>query len=171
MIYPDYYCDKVTDITLELLRENGIKGVILDVDNTLIDFDENLLDGVKSWANRLKEKGVKLIILSNSNKVEKVKTVAKALEIEYFYFATKPLKRGFKKAQKQLQLENAEIAVVGDQIFTDIIGANRSKMFSILVNPISQKDMWMTKVKRPLEEKIIQAYVKKQKKKEDEKNV
>ena len=48
MIYPDYYCDKVTDITLELLRENGIKGVILDVDNTLIDFDENLLDGVKS---------------------------------------------------------------------------------------------------------------------------
>ena len=171
MIYPDYYCDKVTDITLELLRENGIKGVILDVDNTLIDFDENLLEGVKSWANHFKENGVKLIILSNSNKVEKVKTVAKALEIEYFYFATKPLKRGFKKAQKQLQLQNAEIAVVGDQIFTDIIGANRSKMFSILVNPISQKDMWMTKIKRPLEEKIIQAYVKKQKKKEDEKNV
>lgn len=97
--------------------------------------------------------------------------VANLLEIDYFYFATKPLKRGFKKAQKQLQLEPSEIAVVGDQIFTDVIGANRSKMFSILVNPISQKDMWMTKIKRPIEEKIIQTYVKKQKKKEDEKNV
>ncbi len=171
IFYPDYYCDKVTDITLELLERNNIKGLILDVDNTLIDYDKNLLKGAEEWVKRLKQKGLKFIILSNSNQEEKVKNVASILEIPYFYFATKPLKRGFKKAQKELQLEKNEIAVIGDQIFTDIIGANRSKMFSILVNPVAKKDLFMTKIKRPLEEMIVKSYVKKQKKKEDEKNV
>ena len=156
IFYPDYYCDKVTDITLELLERNNIKGLILDVDNTMIDYDKNLLKGADEWVKCLEEK---------------VKNVANILEIPYFYFATKPLKRGFKKAQKELQLEKNEIAVVGDQIFTDIIGANRSKMFSILVNPVAKKDLLMTKIKRPLEEMIVKSYVKKQKKKEDEKNV
>lgn len=171
IFYPDYYCDKVTDITLELLERNNIKGLILDVDNTLIDYDKNLLKGADEWVKRLKEKGLKFMILSNSNQEEKVKNVANVLGIPYFYFATKPLKRGFKKAQKELQLEKNEIAVIGDQIFTDIIGANRSKMFSILVNPVAKKDLFMTKIKRPLEEMIVKSYVKKQKKKEDEKNV
>ncbi len=171
IFYPDYYCDKVTDITVELLERNNIKGLILDVDNTLIDYDKNLLKGADEWVKRLKEKGLKFMILSNSNQEEKVKNVANVLGIPYFYFATKPLKRGFKKAQKELQLEKNEIAVIGDQIFTDIIGANRSKMFSILVNPVAKKDLFMTKIKRPLEEMIVKSYVKKQKKKEDEKNV
>ena len=171
IFYPDYYCDKVTDITLELLERNNIKGLILDVDNTLIDYDKNLLKGADEWVKCLKQNGLKFMILSNSNQEEKVKNLANILEIPYFYFATKPLKRGFKKAQKELQLEKNEIAVVGDQIFTDIIGANRSKMFSILVNPVAKKDLLMTKIKRPLEEMIVKSYVKKQKKKEDEKNV
>ena len=167
IIYPDYYCNKVTDISIELLQQNNIKGIILDVDNTLIDFDKNMLDGVLEWVESLKQNNFKCIILSNSNKLEKVKNVAKELDIPYIYFAKKPLKIGFRKAQKKLEIENENIAVVGDQIFTDILGANRSKMFSILVNPISQKDIWMTKIKRPLEEKIIKEYVKKQKRKED----
>ena len=163
IFYPDYYCDKVTDITVELLERNNIKGLILDVDNTLIDYDKNLLKGADEWVKRLKEKGLKFMILSNSNQEEKVKNVANVLGIPYFYFATKPLKRGFKKAQKELQLEKNEIAVIGDQIFTDIIGANRSKMFSILVNPVAKKDLFMTKIKRPLEEMIVKSYVKKTK--------
>lgn len=165
--YPDYYCDKVTDITIDLLKENQIKGMMLDVDNTLIDFDKNLLEGIEEWIEQIKQNDIKCIILSNSNKVDKVKMVAKKLDLPYIFFATKPLKRGFNKAKKELNLESENIAVVGDQIFTDVIGANRNKMFSILVNPIAKKDIWMTKFKRPMEEWIIKSYVKKQKKKEE----
>lgn len=165
--YPDYYCDKVTDITVDLLEENDIKGIILDVDNTLIDFDRNLVEGAKEWINQIKEAGIRCIILSNSNKVEKVKMVADTLEMPYIYFATKPLKRGFQKARENLGLEACKIAVIGDQIFTDVIGANRSQMFSILVNPIAKKDIWVTRLKRPIEEFIIKSYVKEQKKKEE----
>jgi len=167
LIYPDYYCDKVTDITLDLLEKNQIKGILLDVDNTLIDFDRNLVEGAKEWTSQIKQNGIKCMILSNSNKQVKVKAVATELDLPYIYFATKPLKRGFKKAKEQLGLEDEKIAVVGDQIFTDIIGANRNKMFSILVNPLAQKDIWVTKWKRPLEEWIVKSYVKKQKKKEE----
>lgn len=167
ILYPNYYCDKVTDITIDLLRKNNIKGLILDVDNTLIDYDRKLLDGVMQWTEQMKADGIKLIILSNSNKIDKIKSVAQKLDLEYLYFAKKPFKGGFKKASQKLCLEAQEIATVGDQIFTDVIGANRSKMFSILVNPIDKKDIWMTRIKRPFEEIIIKRYVKKQKNKEE----
>lgn len=166
-IYPDYYCDKVTDITLDLLRQNNIKGILLDVDNTLIDFDRNLLKGAKVWVETMKENNIQCMILSNSNKIDKVTAVAEILKLPYIYFAKKPLKGSFKKAKEQMGLSNENMAVVGDQIFTDVIGANRSKMFSILVNPIAKKDIWVTKLKRPMEEFIIKRYVKKQKKKEE----
>lgn len=171
ILYPKFYCDKVTDVGLDLLKKNEIKGIILDVDNTLIDIDRNLLEGVTEWTEKLKENGIKLIIASNSNKVEKVEAVANILGISYIYFSTKPLKRGLRKAQKQLELDSQNIAVIGDQIFTDVLGANRCKMFSILVNPISKKDLFLTKIKRPLEEIVVKNYVKKleaeQKKKEE----
>ena len=170
ILYPNYYCNKVTDITVELLQNNHIKGLILDVDNTLIDFDRNLLDGLIDWIEQIKLSGIKCMILSNTNKHDKVKKVAETLNIPYIYFAKKPLKSGFKKAAKLLELPNKNIAAIGDQIFTDVIGANRNGMLSILVNPIAKKDIWITKFKRPIEEKIVKSYVKsleKQKKKEE----
>lgn len=154
-LYPDFYLNNILDITIPFLKENNIKGLILDVDNTLIDFDKKLLEGAENWAQMLKENGIQLCILSNSNQKEKVEKVATKLQIPYFYFAKKPLKSGFKKAKKILGLENRQIAAVGDQIFTDVIGANRSHMISILVEPIGEKDIWITKVKRPLEKAII----------------
>lgn len=160
ILYPKLYCKKVTDIDVKILKENNIQGVILDVDNTLIDFDKKLLDNADKWCENIKDNGIKCIILSNSNKVEKVKKVADTLKIPYIYFATKPLKRGFKKAKQELNLNSENIAVVGDQIFTDVIGANRCKMFSILVEPIAKKDLLLTKIKRPLENLVIKKYLK-----------
>ena len=66
----------------------------------------------------------------------------------------KPLKRGFKKGQKDLNEKSENIAIVGDQIFTDVIGGKRSKMYTILVDPINKKDFWYTKWKRPIENRI-----------------
>lgn len=160
MLYPKEYLSNVTEITIDFLNKNQLKGVILDVDNTLIDFNKKLLDGVEEWIKELKENGIKFCIVSNSNKLEKVKKVADTLQIPFIYFAKKPLKSGLKKAKEILNLEAKNIAVVGDQIMTDVIGANRCKMFSVLVKPIEEKDYFITRVKRPIEKRIIQKYLK-----------
>ena len=159
-LYPKLYYKKVTDIDPEVLKENNIEALILDVDNTLLDFDLQIIEGLENWYTGIKVAGIKCIILSNSNKLDKIKMIANLLDIPYIRFATKPLKRGFKKARLKLNIPNKNIAVVGDQIFTDVIGANRCGMFSILVEPIARKDIWMTRVKRPLENIVIKKYLK-----------
>ena len=155
-IYPKVYLNKVEEITINFLIENKIKALILDVDNTLIDYYKNLSDNVVKWAHSLQGQGIKMYILSNTNKKEKVEMVAKNLEIPYKLFARKPSKRGFKKIQKEINVEPENIGVVGDQIFTDVIGGNRCKMFTILVDPVTPKDYWYTAWKRPIENKVKQ---------------
>ena len=126
-----------------------------------------MLANVDVWCKNLQQKGIKFCIVSNSNKKEKVKMVADKLDIPYISFGMKPLKRGLNKAKKILGLKNEEIAVVGDQIFTDVIGANRNKMFSILVKPLETKDILITRIKRPFEEAIIKKYIKQRGEKEN----
>ena len=154
LLYPNKYVEKVEDITIETLQKNKLKALVLDMDNTLIDCKYNLSESVIEWAKQLKGQGVKLYILSNTMKEHKVKIIAEKLNIPYKNFAKKPFKSGFKKVQKDLNLEPEQMAMVGDQIFTDIIGGNRSKFFTILVNPIDKKDFWYTAWKRPIEDKI-----------------
>ena len=161
MIYPKIYMNSVTEITLDFLEKNNLKGLILDVDNTLIDFEKNISQKTIDWCYDLKNNGIKMCILSNTNKVEKVKKIADVLNLQYIYFAKKPFKKGFAKAKELLGLEPENIGVVGDQIFTDTIGANRSNMFSILVKPVDKRDILPTKIKRPLENFIIRKYLKK----------
>ena len=112
ILYPNIYLKNVKEITLDLLNKNNIKGLLLDVDNTLIDFDLKILDGAKNWCNNLKNNNIKLCILSNTNKIEKVKMVAKELELPYINFAKKPSTSGFKRAVKLLELEPKNIAAV-----------------------------------------------------------
>ncbi len=148
---PKVYFTSVQDITIEFLIKNKIKALILDVDNTLIDYDKNLSEETIQWSKKLQGQGIKMYILSNTNKQEKVETVAKKLEISYELFAKKPSKKGFMKVKDFLKLKEENIAVVGDQIFTDVVGGNRCKMFTILVDPVTKKDYWYTAWKRPLE--------------------
>ena len=165
MFYPNEYLNSVKDIDIDLLNKNNIKGLILDVDNTLINLDRVMPSGVAEWAKKIKEQGIKICILSNSNRMGKVGAVAKMIEVPYIFFGKKPLKSGFLRARDILKLKNENIAVVGDQIFTDIVGANRCKMFSILVKPIEEKDYLITRIKRPIEKFIIKQYEKNKTKK------
>lgn len=164
LIYPNSYFKSVDKITIEFLKKNKIKALILDVDNTLIDYYKNISIQVKQWVRNLKEDGIKLYILSNTNHKEKVEKVAKILDLPYQMFAKKPSKSGFLSVQNQLKEKNENIGVVGDQIFTDIIGGNRCKMYTILVDPVTSKDYWYTAWKRPIENVIKNRYIKKQKK-------
>ncbi|MCR5187069.1 MAG: YqeG family HAD IIIA-type phosphatase, partial [Clostridia bacterium] len=154
------YYDRIVDIDVNEFWENNIKAIILDVDNTLLDFDLNIVEGLKEWYQKVHESCITAIIVSNSGKITKIEKVASLLQIEYIRYGMKPLKKGLKAAQKKLGVKSENIAVIGDQIFTDVIGANRCKMFSILVKPLDEKDIWMTKIKRPLENFVIKRYLK-----------
>ncbi len=164
-LYPKLYLNNVKEITIDLLNKYKIKGLILDIDNTLIDFDEVLLSGCEEWCKTLNKQGIKMCILSNTNKLHKVKKIAEILNLEYLYFAHKPNKKGFKKAKNILNLEPQNIAVVGDQVFTDVYGGNRCNMFTILTKPIDTRDIWITRLKRPLEKIVLHRYLKKESKK------
>lgn len=160
LIYPNLYLDKAEQITIDLLKKNNIEALILDVDNTLIDYYKNLSDDKIKWSNKLKKNGIKIYILSNTSKKEKVEKVANALDVPYKMFAKKPSKKGFLQIQKILNIDYKNIAVVGDQIFTDVIGGNRCNMFTILVDPVDKKDLWYTAWKRPIENKFKKKIVK-----------
>lgn len=162
MLYPNKQFKKVEQITIEFLQKNKIKALILDIDNTLIDYNRKMSESVIDWAKKMKGQGIKLYILSNTNHKEKIEEVAKTLEIPYQGLAKKPLKSGFLKVQKEIGEKPENIGVVGDQIFTDVIGGNRCNMFTILVDPIDEKDFWYTAWKRPLENRIKSRYKKKQ---------
>ena len=159
-IYPDLYLESVKYINSELLKKNNIKGLIIDVDNTLIDYNKNLIPGANEWCEELKSDGIKCMILSNTNKKDKVEKVAETLDVPYIMFAKKPFKSGFIKAKKKLNLESSEIAVVGDQIFTDVYGANRVGMYTILVKPIHPKEEIQIVLKRYLEKIVLSTYKK-----------
>jgi len=156
LLKPNIQVEKLTDITIELLKYNNIKGLILDVDNTIIDLDRRPLEGVENWIKLMKDNNIKVCIASNSLKKEKIEKVSQMLQIPYVYFSTKPLKRGLKKAKKILNIEDSSnIAEVGDQIFTDVLGSNRMKMFSILTEPIQEEKVALNNIKRKIEKMIL----------------
>ena len=159
-LYPDIYVENIKRINIELLRKHEIEGLILDIDNTLVNYDKEILDGAKKWCDELKKQGIKMCILSNTIKVNKVKKVAEMLDLEYIYFAHKPNKKGFTEAKELLGLESEKIATVGDQIFTDVLGGNNSKMKTILTKPIDNRDILITRIKRPFEKIFIKRYIK-----------
>ena len=103
ILYPKAYFKNVREIDIEFLKKNNIKGIILDVDNTLINYYKEFEQGTEQWVKNMKGQGIKLCIVSNTNRLEKVKMVARKLELPYFYFAKKPFKFGFLKAKKVLK--------------------------------------------------------------------
>ena len=156
LLTPNMQVRKITDISIEMLKENNIKGMILDVDNTLIDLNRVPLEGIKEWMDNMKNEGIKFCIASNSLKKDKIEKVAKMLDIPYVHFSAKPTKIGLKKAKQILGIENSEnIAEVGDQLFTDVLGTNRMKMFSILTEPLCEEKVKINNLKRKLEKSVL----------------
>lgn len=156
----------VPAISYEVLKKNGVEGILLDIDNTLIDYTKVLSPQVIEWVKGAKQQGFQVCILSNSNKMQKIIPLAEALEIPYISFAKKPAKSGYLRAAQLLQLPIPKVAMVGDQVFTDVLGANRVGMVSIYVDPINKKEYWYTKWKRPIEAWLLAYLQKKTERKE-----
>lgn len=150
-ITPTWTINSVYDITPESLIERGVQGVICDLDNTLIAWNEGEYSTkMAEWVQALLDANIRIYLLSN-NHHNRVHRVAHPLALDFTADAYKPLKRNFKRALKQLQLPKNQVVVIGDQVMTDVIGANLSGMRSILVKPIASNDIIYTVVNRHLE--------------------
>lgn len=160
ILYPDIYIKNVLEINEDIIKSKEIKALLLDVDNTLMHYNKTTIEGLEEWIKQMKALGIKLCILSNNNNKEKVGKLANILDIPFICFAKKPMKSGFKRAIKMLEIDAKNIGVVGDQIFTDILGANRMHMVSILTKPLEKRDFLVTKIKRPFENAVIKGYLK-----------
>ena len=151
-------CQKtVYDIDYSKLYEKGRKIILLDLDNTLIPYDESLPNEKHiSFFKDLHSIGFKVLIISNNRK-RRVKAFADVVDCGYVYTAMKPLKRGYKRALKLLKTpEKHEIISIGDQIMTDVLGSAKMGIDCILVKPIKKKtEKWYTKLNRMLENMIL----------------
>ena len=151
---PKMYFRTIEDIAVKTLQKRNIKGLILDIDNTLVpphtpEADER----AKRVVYRMQE-AFKICIVSN-NIYERAEKFANSFPVDFICDGNKPAKKPFLLALEKLKLEPEEIAVIGDQIFTDVWGANRMGMISVLVNPVCDKEGKFVKFKRLLEKLVF----------------
>jgi HAD superfamily phosphatase (TIGR01668 family) len=145
----------VFDIDLLGLSERGIKALIVDLDNTLVGWDSEVISPrVCQWIDSARNRGFGICIASNGLDA-RVRKVANLLDIPAIAKATKPRKRPFKQALEILNVRPDEVAVVGDQVFTDIFGGNRMELYTILINPISPKELPTTQMVRHVERRLL----------------
>lgn len=155
LLYPNLEVEHLFDIPLTLLQEKNIQGFIFDLDNTIIAWDSNEMQAeITKWLKALMQQGFKIYIVSNSM-TGRVKNIAEKLALPYTARAVKPMNYGFRQALKELNLDSAHVAVVGDQVFTDVLGGNRIGAFTILVKPLGKKEFFTTQITRAFERLII----------------
>lgn len=158
--YPDHYIESIFQLDTRTLKKKGVKGLIFDIDNTLVAYDVAVpTDKIIKFFKELQEKGFKICLFSNNTK-ERVIRFNTGLELIAVHRANKPLTTKFKRVMKLLGTDKESTAIIGDQIFTDVYGGNRAGLTTILVKPVSDKDEWITKVKRGAERRILDAYEK-----------
>ncbi len=159
--YPDEYLASAYDIDYEGWYEKGKRGVIFDIDNTLVEHGAPADDRSRALFARLKEIGFKSLVLSN-NKEPRVRSFADEAGsgLKYIYKADKPFKKGYLEALKVLGVTKEEALFVGDQIFTDVWGARRIGIYSILTKPIDPKEEIQIVLKRRLEAPILKSFEK-----------
>ena len=145
----------VTDISPEILSQLGIRGLILDIDNTLADHNDPLpAEGVIEWIEMMKECGIRMVIVSN-NFALRVKLFADLVGIDYVRESKKPFQKGYRLAAMRLGLPKRALAAVGDQVFTDVLGANLFKIKMLYTLPIGRGNKTLLKIRKAIEAPFI----------------
>jgi HAD superfamily phosphatase (TIGR01668 family) len=151
MFRPDQQTLRITDVSLDALWDRGLRGIIVDLDNTVCAFGQSeLAPGVRDWILAAKARGFSLAMVSN-NFSERVALISAHLDVPAVPNALKPLPTGFLKALRLLGTPRAKTVVIGDQLFTDVLGAKVLGMHAVLTQPIAEKDFPLTRVLRLME--------------------
>ena len=162
---PDFYYDTIYDVTPELLIERGVKGIILDIDNTLVPYEiPEPTEEVRAWLQLMTDSGMKIAFVSN-NHAPRVELFNKTLSFPAFPDSGKPLKKSCLKALAAMECTAGEVALIGDQVFTDVLAGKVAKMnTTVLVKPINDKKNLFFRFKRLLEKPVIYTYNRREKK-------
>ena len=151
---PNRYYKSIYDIDYKKLRNEGIRALLFDSDNTLALISEGLPPKkVLDFIGKL-SKDFDIYIVSNNNR-DRIEKFCKPFNAEFVSFALKPLSKGFRQIKRKRNYKKSEMCVIGDQLMTDIFGGNRYKCFTILVDPLGKKDLKVTFVNRFIENRII----------------
>lgn len=155
---PQLFLDSVQAIDLRLLRRQGIRGIIVDLDNTLAGWQAPRPTAeVLRWLRRMRSGGVQAVILSN-NRVARVERFAAECGVPFISNAGKPRMRNFRRAMELIGTTVRDTAVVGDQMFTDILGGNRMGLFTILVAPVNRHEFVGTRAVRKVESAVLRHF-------------
>lgn len=158
---PSEQVNSIFDIHPAELTKRGIKGIITDLDNTLVEWDRPMpTPELITWFDQIRAHGILVTVVSNNNE-ERVGRFCKPLNIPFIHRAKKPLVSAFKKAAAQMGMKLEETVVIGDQLLTDIFGGNRGGFHTILVVPVSQSDGINTRVNRFIERRIMSVFKRK----------
>jgi HAD superfamily phosphatase (TIGR01668 family) len=153
--HPDLAVGGLADVPLATLRAWGVRGIIVDLDNTLVGYDDRTLaPEVQAWVAAALAAGFRLVLLSN-NFEERVAAVGSRLGVPTVANALKPLPSGFLRALRLLQTKRHETVAIGDQLFTDVLGAKLVGLRAVLTEPLVDHDFPATRVLRMLERKVL----------------
>jgi len=158
---PNEHVKSILDISPADLKARGIKGIITDLDNTLVEWDRpSATPQLIAWFDEIKKHNILVTIVSNNNE-ERVKFFSDPLKIPFIYRARKPMGPAFHRAVQQMGIKKEEAVVIGDQLLTDVLGGNRSGFHTILVVPVASSDGFWTKFNRFAERRILNWFRKK----------
>ncbi len=142
-LIPDLVFGSVYDISPETLRAHGVRGALIDLDGTMASHKAALPpEALTPFIRSLQEAGLRVLVFSN-NRERRVAKFCGALGVDFISRAGKPLQRGFRRAAAQFGLEMREIAVIGDQIFTDVFGGNRAGALTCYVETLDRRYFWV----------------------------
>lgn len=164
IFYPDAYVPSTYQIDFEALYKEGYRGVIFDIDNTLVPHGAPADQRAIDFFAHIKEMGYQCVLLSN-NKEPRVKMFNEKIKVQYIFKAGKPKPGNYRKAMEMMGTSEKNTIFVGDQIFTDVMGANIAGIRTFLTMPINPKEEIQIVLKRYLEKPILFFYQRKQKNK------
>ena len=157
--YPDTRKNSIYEVDFDGLHKKGIRGLIFDIDNTLVPHGADADERIETLFRELKKMGFKTCLLSN-NKLERVKRFNENIHSLYIYKAGKPKTANYIKAMRMMGTKKETTVFIGDQLFTDIWGAKKTGISNILLNPVDKKEEIQIVLKRYLERIVLNAYEK-----------
>lgn len=156
LLCPSEFVESVPLVEIAELKHQRIRAVLVDLDNTLVPWRScDIAPGVKDWMEEAERQEIKICIVSNTRTERRLRNIAVELGIPFVRKGLKPRRRSFFEALKLLDIKPNEAAVIGDQIFTDILGGNRLGLYTILVRPLHKREFIGTRVSRLLERVIL----------------
>lgn len=155
---PDLYLASAYHLPISLLKEKGVKVLMCDVDNTLLPHDEKTMSlQLQMLIQQLKQENIQVVFVSNNTK-KRLEELTNESGMETYSFACKPFPFVFMKIKKKHHLKDEELAVMGDQLFTDILGGNMQGAFTILCEPLQKRDIFYTRPMRWVEKSVFRYF-------------